>query len=331
MKGIKHTTLPAHLKALALGIALGVCAVGFQPLAARASDAGEKPGGRKTSDEAKTDRAGPQYKEVRRVPVAFEQVRGIATDAENRIYVCGDRAVLIMDPEGKPHSRVPFEEPAWCIAVGGNRLLYIGMRDHVQVLDASGLRKATWAGLGEEAIVTSIATFGNEIYIADAGNRMVMRFDRGGRLLGIIGRRNENGDGGFVIRRPFFDIAAAADGTLWVVNTGRYRLERYTSQGVFIKSWGFFSEAIEGFCGCCNPTHIALLRDGSVVTSEKEIVRVKVYNPDGTLVGLVAGPDSFEEMTVGLDLAVDSSGRILVLDPKRRSVRIFEETHMERP
>jgi hypothetical protein len=58
---------------------------------------------------------------------------------------------------------------------------------------------------------------------------------------------------------------------------------------------------------------------------------VKVYNPDGTLVGLVAGPDSFEEMTVGLDLAVDSSDRILVLDPKKRAVRIFEAEKGEKP
>jgi hypothetical protein len=261
----------------------------------------------------------------------LEQVRGIATDAESRIYVCGDRAVLIMDPMGNPVSRFPLEEPARCVAVGEDGPLYIGMREHVEVYDAKGIQKTVWAGLGEEAIVTSIATFGNDVFVADAGNRMVMRFDRGGRLLGIIGRRNENGDGGFVIRRPFFDIAAAADGTLWVVNTGRYRLERYTSEGVFQKSWGFFSETIEGFCGCCNPTHIALLSDGSVVTSEKEIARVKVYRPDGTLLGVVAGPDSFEEMTVGLDLAVDSSDRILVLDPKKRTVRIFEKTHMERP
>jgi hypothetical protein len=37
----------------------------------------------------------------------------------------------------------------------------------------------------------------------------------------------------------------------------------------------------------------------------------------------VAGSDRFDEGTVGLDLALDSAQRILVLDPARRAVRIF--------
>jgi hypothetical protein len=272
-----------------------------------------------------------KYAEVGRMPVACEKVRGIAIDAGNRIYVCGDLEILAMDPAGNPVSRIPLKEPAWCLAAGHDGLLYVGTRGHVEVYDKAGHRKAVWADLGEEAIITSIAAFGNEVYVADAGNRMVLRFDEMGKLLGIIGRKTENGRGGFVIRRPFFDVAADADGALWVVNPGRYRLESYSRDGVFKKTWGSFSESIEGFCGCCNPTHIALLRDGSVVTAEKEIVRVKVYRPDGILLGVVAGPDSFEEQTVGLDLAVDSRDRILVLDPKKRAVRIFEEEKGEQP
>jgi hypothetical protein len=115
------------------------------------------------------------------------------------------------------------------------------------------------------------------------------------------------------------------------VNPGRYRIESYTRDGVFIKTWGFFSEAIEGFCGCCNPTHIALLSDGEIVTAEKEIVRVKVYGTDGALLGVVAGDELFEEKKIGLDLAVDSNDRILVLDPTERAVRIFESETGGRP
>ena len=38
---------------------------------------------------------------------------------------------------------------------------------------------------------------------------------------------------------------------------------------------------------------------------------------------VVATPDSFNEGTKGLDLAVDSKDRILVLDPERNQVRVF--------
>jgi hypothetical protein len=82
---------------------------------------------------------------------------------------------------------------------------------------------------------------------------------------------------------------------------------------------------IEGFCGCCNPSHFAIREDGSFVTSEKGIPRIKVYDRLGRLAAVVAGPDNFDEGTVGLDLALDSAQRILVLDPARRAVRIFVE------
>jgi hypothetical protein len=39
---------------------------------------------------------------------------------------------------------------------------------------------------------------------------------------------------------------------------------------------------------------------------------------------VVANSGSFTEGTRGLDLAVDSKGRIVVLDPERKQVRIFE-------
>ena len=82
---------------------------------------------------------------------------------------------------------------------------------------------------------------------------------------------------------------------------------------------------VDGFSGCCNPSHAAVLQDGSFVTAEKGLVRVKIHNRAGEFVCLVAAPDQFDKGTVGLDLAVDSNGRIHVLDPKRKQVRIFEK------
>jgi hypothetical protein len=81
--------------------------------------------------------------------------------------------------------------------------------------------------------------------------------------------------------------------------------------------------AVDGFCGCCNPSHFAFLSDGSFVTSEKGIERVKVYSPRGVFQYIVAPPDAFIEGTRGLDLAVDSKDRIIVLDPEKKLIRIF--------
>ena len=82
---------------------------------------------------------------------------------------------------------------------------------------------------------------------------------------------------------------------------------------------------LEGFSGCCNPSNIAMLSDGSFVTSEKGIERVKIHTPSGEFKTVVASPDMFEEGTRGIDLAVDSKDRIYVLDPVKKLIRIFEK------
>ncbi len=82
---------------------------------------------------------------------------------------------------------------------------------------------------------------------------------------------------------------------------------------------------LDGFSGCCNPTNICILDDGDFVTSEKGIVRIKIHSPNGKFKTVVATPDDFEKGTTGLDMAVDSKERIIILDPVREQVRIFEK------
>ena len=99
--------------------------------------------------------------------------------------------------------------------------------------------------------------------------------------------------GGLVAPSPHLDVAAAPDGTAWVTNPGRHRLEHYSADGQLLRTWGKASAAIAGFTGCCNPTDIAVLPDGRLVTAEKGIPRVKIYKTNGTFESVVAGPESF--------------------------------------
>ena len=60
------------------------------------------------------------------------------------------------------------------------------------------------------------------------------------------------------------------------------------------------------------------------MTSEKGLVRVKVYDAEGKLEAVVAGLEAFARGAAGLDLATDARGRVFVLDPKANEVIIFE-------
>ena len=152
------------------------------------------------------------YHEAGSFPVAFREPRALAVDAEGRIYVGGDRAIIRYSREGEKLGEIALAGEPKCLAVGTlessdsgssaiasvpgrplentspSPLVYVGMDDHVEVYDTSGTRFAVWRSLGAEAIFTSIAATDKEVWVADAGNRLVWRFDARGHLLKPVGQ-----------------------------------------------------------------------------------------------------------------------------------------------
>ena len=68
------------------------------------------------------------------------------------------------------------------LAVAGDSRLYIGFKDHVQVYE-DVKKVAIWPGLGEKALITNIVTDGPDVFVADAGNEVVIRYDMNGNLI----------------------------------------------------------------------------------------------------------------------------------------------------
>ena len=269
-----------------------------------------------------------KYTEIRQIALSFQQVSGIAVDFEDNIYVTGDERVLIFNNDGQLQSTISTSQTPLCLDVDKNGDVYLGMKNHIEVYNRDGIKKAQWEDVGVKTLLTSIEITDEYIFAADAGNRIIRKYDKSGNYLLKIGEKDESKDiPGCIIPSPFFDVDIDPDGFLWVVNPGRHSLENYTPDGDLRSSWGVFSMTIEGFCGCCNPTHITILNDGKFITSEKGIARIKVYNRLGNLESVVAGPDQFSKGTVGLDLAADSQGRIYVLDPMKKTIRIFEKNN----
>lgn len=271
------------------------------------------------------------------IRTGFKAAHGIALGADERIYVAGDKAVEIFEKSGTFSGRIEIAGAPRCLTVADDGEIYIGVGDHVEVYDGRGKRLASWGSLGEKALLTSIAVFKNDVFAADAGNRIVVRYDLAGKVVNRIGKKDPDRNvPGFVVPSPYFDLAVPKDGLLRVVNTGRRRIEAYTFDGDFEFSWGEASAGVEGFCGCCNPVNFAILPGGGFVTCEKGLVRVKVYNSEGIFVGVVAGPEQLvgggicrvcefpaECQASGFDVAVDGDGRIFVLDTIKNVVRIF--------
>jgi sugar lactone lactonase YvrE len=271
-----------------------------------------------------------RYRQVAAFDVGLEAPRGIAVGQDNCIHVAGDRSIVRFSAEGRPLGKVDLQAPPQCLAIAEDGTLYVAMADHVEVLASDGTQLAKWVSLGPQSLLTSIAVGRQDVAVADYGSRSVLHYDTSGKLLGRIGAKDgDGGDRSFVVPSPYFDVAFAPDGLLRIVNPGRLRVEAYTLEGDREFHWGSGSTDAAGFVGCCNPAHIAIFPDGRIVTSEKGVRRVKVYQADrgfgqnGVLECAVAAPETFSSNVDALDLAVDSTGRVLVLDAGAKTVRVF--------
>jgi hypothetical protein len=273
----------------------------------------------------KTDSHLIVYKEISQIHVAMDELNGIAIDKNDHILVAGSN-LIVYDQNYKELQNCKLNEVSNCLTVSSGNEIFLGMQTHIEVRNMQCKLLRRWKCGNTESVLTGIAVDDENVFVADAEARLVHQYDLKGKFINNMGMEDTlKGVPGIIIRSPFFDVAMGRDDEIWMVNPGMYQLEAFDKKGNMKSSWGKQSEEIDGFCGCCNPTHIALLSNGSFVSSEKAIPRVKIYSQTGEFQCIVAGPNQFDEGTKGLDLAVDSKNKIYVLDPVRKQIRIFEK------
>ena len=318
-------------KLAGLGVALGV----FDRRRAAAAQATANPWAYDDSKVRRTDPKLLHYHEVRQFRCARPSPRCIALTHDERLLIGAGKYLTEYTLDGTQVSELALEDEVRCVAAAQDGSLYVGLRRYIQVFDRKGRRRETWPSPGQKAYFTSVAVGEADVFVADAGNRAVLRYDRSGHLKGHIGEKDEARNiPGLIVPSPFFDVEIACDGLLRVSNPGRHRVEVYTFEGDLELAWGTAGWAVENFCGCCNPINLALLPNGRVVTFEKGIPRVKVYSGDGVFESVVAGAESFaanakvcgpNDCTLGgLDGVADAKGRIYILDLVAGVTRVME-------
>ncbi len=272
---------------------------------------------------SKVDPALIAYKEVRNYNLGSDSLNAIAMK-QDKIYLADGSFMRILNLKGEQLARFGLPYEATCVEITGDGKILTGFKDRIGLFNDTG--ESVWITdmINERAYITALAVKGTLVFAADAGNRVVQRFDISGKFLGNFeGKTGEDDSTGFIIPSGYFDLKVDQEGELWVVNPGRHSFENYTDEGDLRGSWENSSPAIEGFSGCCNPAHLAFLHDGSFVTSEKLFVRIKVHKASGEFVSVVAAPDRFRENGIAPDLAVDEKDNIYALDFDRKAIRVF--------
>ena len=256
-----------------------------------------------------------KYHETRRIPTGMTTVRALAFGRDG-LYVAGDREIVVFAVKVRS---VPLSGAPTCITETAAGDWLIGMGDHVERYSRTGRRLARWPRADKNSLLTGIMAEAGSVYVADAGARVVRQYDGDGH------QRWQTPKSALVVPSPYLNIDASKYvGGVWVNDPGRHCLAQLTRDGKIARTIGQASANIDGFCGCCNPTDFVFMMNAQFVTAEKGIPRVKVYNEDGTLESVVAGPSDFIPGTVGLRLAVSNGNAIYILDPKMRMIRVYQ-------
>ncbi len=248
---------------------------------------------------------------------SYGDLKAVAT-TDKGVLIGGDSFIALYNYDLKLLWNNSLNNPIDAIAAYGDTI-YAGTIETILLFTSEGEQIDEWGPFDDNSIITSIAANRDYVAIADAGNKLVFVLDKAGALVSLVGQPGNQ----YVIPSPYFDVAFSDNEILVTANPGKRNIEFRTINGEITSYFGEAGTALEYFCGCCNPSHFAFLPGGSLVTAEKGINRIKIVEPDGDLVELVAQPEQFTAF-VPVDLTVSRENLIYAANPANSTLYVFK-------
>lgn len=162
------------------------------------------------------------------------------------------------------------------------------------------------------------------IYVADSKNNQIKRFSTGGTLLdawGSFGSTTDQSAAGGTFYEPW-DVATAPDGSVYVADTWNHRIQKFTADGTFLRSWGFFAQGSSEL-GYWGPRSVTVDEEGNVYFSDTGNKRIVVFDEDGNFMAQFgsAGTD-YGQFNEPVGIALDSSNNLYIADTWNRRVQV---------
>ncbi len=281
--------------------------------------------------------------------LALVDVAGVAVDSRDRIYVLnrGRHPILMFDRSGQflgPWGDAKFRRPHGIFITPQDQIFLVDDEGHtVHRCDAAGRIELT-LGTGHPAdtgyvpgrsplrraagpfnTVTNVAVGpAGEVYAADGyGNARVHKFSPDGKLLLSWGEPGA-GEGQFNLPHG---IAVDSQGLVYVADRENSRIQIFTSEGAFVRSWNWVNRPCEVFIDdhdsvyiaelgflIGNPPvpHLRLMREAP--PGHSRVARVSVCNREGEVLAQICGDEPIGPggFIAPHDLWVDSHGDLYV-------------------
>ncbi|MGD8456979.1 MAG: TIGR03663 family protein [Anaerolineales bacterium] len=167
------------------------------------------------------------------------------------------------------------------------------------------------------------------LYLADSANHRVLHFSQAGEKL------HEWGAGGDFTSQTgmalgFFNqpwgLVTDEDGYVYVADTWNHRIQKFTSEGNFITSWGYFNNQLLDPYGMWGPRDIVIDQNAYLLVSDTGNKRITIFDGDGQFIGQI-GEGGFlsGQLDEAVGLAISpSTGDLFVADTWNQRVQRFE-------
>jgi DNA-binding beta-propeller fold protein YncE len=209
----------------------------------------------------------------------------------------------------------------------GNLYVCDASMKHVVVYDRDGkyLRTIGKRDMFSRPAGLTVDADGNRLYVVDTGgvksdwHRVLVFNAQTGEFLYNISRRGSQ-DGELNLPR---EATIAADGNLYVVDGGNFRIQVFAPEGKYIRSFGGIGRRGGQFS---RPKGIGSDKDGNIYVADTAFGNFQIFNPNGELLLAVGnrhsqpGPARF---MLPAGLAVDEDGRVYMVDQYFKKVDVF--------
>src|SRR5207249_459619 len=224
----------------------------------------------------------------------------VATDGSGNVYVADSRFSRIQKFDANGTFLTAWGSPG-----SGNGQFGGGSPNGAYAYDPSG-----------------VATDGSgNVYVADAGNHRIQKFDANGTFLtawGSPGSGNGQFGGGSPNGAYAYDpsgVATDGSGNVYVADAGNHRIQKFDANGTFLTAWGSPGSGDGQFRG---PEGVATDASGHVYVTDYYGGRIQKFDANGTFLTAWGG---FSYLT---GVAADASGNVYVADAVNLRVQKFD-------
>ncbi|MBN2503266.1 MAG: TIGR03663 family protein [Anaerolineales bacterium] len=166
------------------------------------------------------------------------------------------------------------------------------------------------------------------LYVADSRNHRIQHFDAEGNFLdafGSFGTIDDGTAGNGKLNEPW-GVAVAEDGSIFVADTWNHRVQKFSPDGEFQTTWGYFNQSTDDPYAMWGPRDIAIDSNGNVLVTDTGNKRILVYDQEGNYLTQFGGQGfAAGEFDEPVGLAVDpESGLVYVADTWNQRVQAFQ-------